>query len=375
MRWSRGLLLTIMCLLLLAACDRKATDTAPQWIPVRVQTLGALMDMDGVRYSASVTPKTQVDLKFKVNGYVNAIYQVKGGDGELQPVPRGTVVTTDTLLAGLNDEEYRDKVKSAKANVAAAKASLLKASKDFKRAKNLYATESMTAPDYDSAQQQYSTAVANVDAAQADLDQASENLRYCSMQPPMDGVILQRNIEIGTLVEPTTVAFVLADMSAVKVVFAVPDIMLKNIKLGDNLTVTTQSQPGQSFNGAVSTISPVADSQTRVFDIEITIPNPQGVLKDGMVAALQVPELPVHATSALAVPITAVVRSRQDPEGYALYVIEKQGDKQIARLKEVQLGDVHGNRIAVLGGVSNGEQIVVSGVSTVWDGSTVRILQ
>lgn len=371
----RGLLSALLILLLPVGCDRSPKEVAPQWIPVRVQALGALSGDDGVRYSASVTPRTQVDLKFKVNGYVDAIYQVKDAAGNLQPVPSGTFVDQTTELAHLKDTEYRDKVKSATANLAAARASLVKAQKDFRRASDLYATESMTAPDYDAAQLEYSTAVASVDAAKAALDEANLALGYCTLQPPMEGIILKRNIEIGTLVEPTTVAFVLADMSAVKVVFAVPDVMLKNITLGDSLEVTTQSQAGKSYTGKVTTISPVADSQTRVFDIEITIANSAGELKDGMVAALQVPELPAYVSTALAVPITAVVRSKQDPQGYALYVVEQQGDEQVARLKEVQLGDVHGNRIAVLGGVSSGEQVIVSGVSTVWDGARIRILQ
>lgn len=371
----RGLLPAFLMLLLLVGCDRSPKEVAPQWIPVRVQTPGALSGDDGVRYSASVTPRTQVDLKFKVNGYVDAIYQVQDSEGRLQPVPRGTFVDQTTELAHVKDDEYRDKVKSASANLATASASLVKAQKDFKRARDLYATESMTAPDYDAAQQEYSTAVASVDAAKATLDEANLNLGYCTLQPPMEGVILNRNIEIGTLVEPATVAFVLADMSAVKVVFAVPDVMLKSISLGDSLEVTTQSQAGKSYTGKVTTISPAADLQTRVFDIEVTISNSAGELKDGMVAALKVPELPAYVSTALAVPITAVVRSKQDAQGYALYVVEQQGDEQVARLKDVQLGDVHGNRIAVLGGVSSGEQVIVSGVSTVWDGARIRILQ
>ncbi|MCP4289301.1 MAG: efflux RND transporter periplasmic adaptor subunit [Gammaproteobacteria bacterium] len=376
MRTGAVLLVQLLCgCLLLSACDRKTPATSPQWIPVRVQTLGALTDEDGVRYSASVTPETQLDLKFKASGYIDSIYQTRDANGKLQPVPRGTSVNVTTELAHIKDDEYRDKVKVARANLAAAEASLVKAKQDFKRAKELYASESMTAPDYDSAQQEYSTAVANVDGARAQLDEAQQVLAYCTLVPPMDGVILSRNIELGALVDPATVAFVLADMSAVKVIFAVPDVMLKNITLGDVLNVTTQSHPGTLYSGKVTTISPAADSKTRVFEIEITIPNPQGELKDGMVAALKVPELPAHVSTALAVPISAVVRSKKDPQGYALYVVESEGSKSIAHLQEVQLGDVHGNRIAVLGGVSSGQQVIVSGVTTVWDGGQVRIVQ
>jgi RND family efflux transporter MFP subunit len=376
MRVFTGLLIPLLFGgLLMSGCDRKAPATAPQWIPVRVQTLGALTDDDGVRYSANVAPKTQVDLKFKASGYIDSIYETKDAGGKLQPVTRGTPVSVATELAHIKDDEYRDKVKAAKASLAAADAALVKAKQDFNRAKNLYATKSMTAPDYDSAQQEYSTAVANVDGARAQLDEAQQDLAWCTLLPPMDGIILSRNIELGALVNSTTVAFVLADMSAVKVVFAVPDVMLKNIALGDSLDVTTQSQPGKVFSGQVSTISPAADASTRVFEIEITIPNSQDELKDGMVAALKVPELPAHVSTALAVPISAVLRSKQNPTGYALFVVETQNDKTVARLQDVQLGDVHGNRIAVLGGVSNGQQVIVSGVTTVWDGGLVRIIQ
>jgi len=195
------------------------------------------------------------------------------------------------------------------------------------------------------------------------------------MRAPLNGVVLNRNIEVGTLVAPDKVAFVVADMTSVKVVFAVPDVMLKNTVLGDTLSVTTRSQPGKAYSGSVTTVSPVADSRTRVFEIEITIPNLQGELKDGMVAALQVPELPAHTAASVSVPLGAVVRSKSDPQGYAVYVIARQDDKTVARLQDVQLGEVHGNRIVVKDGIDSGEQVIVDGVSTVWDGSVVRVIR
>jgi RND family efflux transporter MFP subunit len=361
-------------LLLSSACDKKEPAPAAQWLPVRVQPVAPPGDDYGARYSASVTPLTQVNLSFKVNGYVDAIYQIKDSEGKLRPISRGETVTTDTVLAHINDVEYVDQVKAAEASLAAAKASLLKAQQDFKRAKNLYATESMTAPDFDSAQQQYGTAVANVDSARAQLDEARQNLAWCTMKPPLDGVVLNRNIEVGTLVAQDKVAFVVADMTSVKVVFTVPDVMLKNAALGDILSVTTQSQPGKTYSGNVTTISPVADTRTRLFEIEITIPNPQGELKDGMVAALQVPELPAHTVATVSVPVGAVVRSKSDPQAYAVYVIDNQDGKTVARLQDVQLGEVHGNRIVVNDGIDSGQEVIVNGVSTVWDGSVVRVL-
>ena len=366
-----GLLLACLCL---AACNRTPSGPEEQWVPVRVETAGKTGETGAVRYSAVVTPKTQVNLAFKVGGYVESILQHAAPGGGEHPVTQGEAVGQGQVMATIKDEAYRDKVKSAEADLAGARAALVKGEADFRRAKALYKTQSMTGTDYDSAQQEYSTARANVAAASAALDDARLNLSYCRLQASMDAVVLKRNIEVGTLVEPGTQAFALADMSEVKVLFAVPDTMLKNLAVGDSLSISTRSLPGRTFQGKITSMSPVADSQTRVFNIELTIANPDGLLKDGMVAALGVPdELKVDVPS-LTVPISAVVGSRTDPQGYALYVVNQQDGKAVAQLREVKLGKVQGNRVVVLDGLAAGAEVVTSGVNTVRDGGPVRIL-
>jgi RND family efflux transporter MFP subunit len=372
-----GAMMALCALLLpLGGCDREQPPraAADPWVPVRVQAVRAGGDGRGIRYTAEIIPQTQVDVAFKVSGYVESIHQTKGADGVLRAVARGEAVTRETVLARIQDREYVDKVKAAEASLAGAQAALVKASQDFKRAESLFATQSMTAPDYDAARQEHDTARANVAAARAQLDEARQNLDYCSLKPPMDGVLLNRNIEVGTLVAPGTVAFVLADMTAVKVVFAVPDVMLKDITLGSRLEVTTHSLPERAFSGEVTNIAPAADTETRVFEIELTLPNPDGALKDGMVAALQVPTAMPVAEAAF-VPITAVVRSRKGPAGFAVYVVTGREGKLRAHLRDVHLGEVVGNRVAVVDGIGIGDRVVVAGVNRVWDGSPVRILR
>ncbi|HYQ70624.1 MAG TPA: efflux RND transporter periplasmic adaptor subunit [Gammaproteobacteria bacterium] len=366
-----GLLLMFLCL---AACDRTPPQPEAQWVPVRVETAGSAAESGAVRYSAVVTPGTQVNLAFKASGYVESILQHPAPGGGEHPVTQGEPVSKDQVMATLNDESYRDKVESAEADLASARANLVKAEADFRRASALYKTQSMTGTDYDSAQQQYSSARANVAAASARLDDARLDLSYCRLKSPMDAVVLKRNIEVGTLVAPDTTAFVVADLAEVKVLFAVPDVMLKNLAVGDSLAITTRSLPGKTFEGIITSLSPVADSQTRVFNVELTLPNPDGRLKDGMVAALSVPDALQAEAPSLSVPIAAIVGSRGNPQGYALYVVSRDGDGTVARLREVKLGKVRGNRVVVLEGLEAGTRVVTSGVNTVRDGGAVRIL-
>src|SRR6185295_17699450 len=132
----------------------------PPGVPVRVQEVSAASGVRGLRYSANVIPRAQVDVAFKVNGYVDAIRQVKGADGRARDLQQGDVVAGGSMLAKVRDTDYVDNVTKARANLDKANASYEKASNDFRRASNLQATNSITGPDYDSAKQEYETAKA-----------------------------------------------------------------------------------------------------------------------------------------------------------------------------------------------------------------------
>ncbi len=363
--------------LALAACHRDPPEPEADWVAVRVQAAGpagAASGTDAIRYSANVTPNTQVDVSFKVNGYIARILQVRGADGGMRPVQQGDTVVKGAVLAKVRDQEYLDKVTTSKANLGKANASLEKASEDFKRATALMATQSITQPDYDSAKREYETAQSSVMGAKAQLDESGLNLAYTDLVAPMSGVLLSRKIEVGALVGPGTVGFVMADLSSVKVVFSVPDVMLGQVTAGKTVEVTTESLPGRTFSGKVTAVAAAADTKTRVYEIQVSIPNPRGELKDGMVAALSVgSDAGAPTPAALAVPLQAVVRPKGDASGYAVYVVTEADGKQVARLRPVQLGQVLGDRIAVLSGIARGERVIVVGATTVADGTAVRI--
>lgn len=358
----------------LVGCHRDPPKAQVPAVPVRVAAPGGFGGSAGAIYSASVTPYAQVDVAFKVNGYVAQIRQVRGADGRMRDVQQGDTVKRGTVLAKVRDAEYVDKVTTHTANLDKANASLEKASADFKRATDLIATQSITQPDYDSAKREYDTAQASVIGAKAQLDEAKLNLGYTNLLAPMDGVLLSRKIEVGGLVGPGSVGFVLADVRSVKVVFSVPDVMLQKVALGSTAEVTTEAIAGRTFSGKVTAVSPSADTKTRSFEIEVGIPNPRGELKDGMVATLRAPgDVAVAPTSAMAVPLSAVIRAKGDASGYAVYVVADNAGKLIARLRPVQLGPVFGDSIAVTSGIAAGDRIIVTGATVVTDGDPVSI--
>jgi RND family efflux transporter MFP subunit len=328
-------------------------------VPVRVQQVARSTGAGMLRFSASIRPDAQVDLSFKVNGYVDDILQVRGPDGRMRHVQDGDMVRRGTNLAHVREDEYRDRLADAQASLTQAKA-------DYERTASMYENNNVSKADYDAA-------FARSQSAQARYGQAALTLSDCSLVSPMDGTVLKRSIEIGTLVAPGGPAFVLADTRNAKVVVGVPDVTLARVHMGDTLTVTTEALPGRTLYGRVTRIAPSADPSSRIFEVECTIPNSDGSLKIGMIAALEVQSPTSHRVVTL-VPLKAVVRSKTDPKGYAVYVVDSAGGKPIARIHDIQLGDVVGNSIAVLDGLSGGEQIVVVGVTLVSDEVAVRIV-
>jgi multidrug efflux system membrane fusion protein len=139
------------------------------------------------------------------------------------------------------------------------------------------------------------------------------------------------------------------------------------------LSLTAEAIPGVEFKGWISNVSPAADSRSRVFDVEVTIPQPPPGLRPGMIAALTLPTVK-SSTPVTVIPINAIVRLKQSPESYAVNVVTEQGGQQIARQRPIKLGEAFGNMIAVTEGLKLGERVIVSGAAMVVDGEQVKVI-
>jgi multidrug efflux system membrane fusion protein len=191
---------------------------------------------------------------------------------------------------------------------------------------------------------------------------------------PASGIILQREVENGSLVGAGTVGFVIGDLSAVKARFGIPDAMIRSIQPGEEIDVVVEAVATGHFVGRVTAVAPVADPKSRVFDIEVTIPNADGRLRPGMIGTVAIGEQAAVDSRPLAVPLTAVVRSQTDGK-FAVLTVERHGSEAIAKRRPVELGEVMGNAIAVTSGLEAGQQVIVSGANLLVDGEAIRVLQ
>src|SRR5499426_193260 len=231
----------------LTGCREKSSAAEVTPTPVKVKTVEMNQVGKGVRYSANIEPMKQVELSFKVGGYVDRILQARGVDGRMRDLQAGDIVTKGTALASVRQSEYSAKlsqaqsqaseaksalesshaqyaesqsaVASSKAQLAEVGASFEKARLDFDRAKYLFSSQSLTKADYDAAKTQFEAveakhaaarsqvamleakeraAVAQIEAikarvngSQAIITEAAIPLQDTALRTPMDGVVLQ----------------------------------------------------------------------------------------------------------------------------------------------------------------------------------------
>ena len=404
------ILAVALCLLPLvcSACSEQPVTAEQPPISVKVKTVEMGSANGGSRYSANIIPQSQIDVSFKVGGYVDQILKMRGVDGRMRDLQEGDAVLRETVIARVRTNDYESKVNQAQAQLAEAQSALepsraqaaeaeaarQHAKLEFDRAAKLYESQSLTQPDYDAARARMEMTQAKAEAAKAQIQvinarikiaqtmlaDAALPLQDTALKAPMNAVVLQRLVETGSLVSPGKVGFVLADTTSVKAVFGVPDVTVSQLKLGGMLTVTTEAVPGIQFHGQITRISSAADPKSRVFEIEVTIPNPRQLLKAGLVASLELGEAGPQKQVAV-VPLAAILRFNNGAgsydrasDNYAVYVVEEQSGKQWARRRRVKLGEALGNTIAVSEGIEAGERVIAVGATLVRDGQEVQVI-
>lgn len=351
-------------------CHEPTQVAAKSPTPVHVADVALYSASEGLRYSASVLPFAQASLSFKSAGYVTEIRQVVGADGRRRNLGAGDYVARGTILAQIRHQDLKNQLDETAAALTQAEAQRLQATQDYERAKALFATSSLTKPEFDQAQARFDSTGGAVDQAKANLHQAQLALTDADLTAPFSGYILARNIELGNLVAQGTAAFTIADTSAVKVSFGVPEYAVRHLRLGQQFSIRLQDDP-KEYKGRVTSIAASADEKNRVFAIEVTVPNPKSDLKPGMIASLNLTG--IEKAPVPSVPLSAVVANPGAPGRYAVFVATEQVGRWTVRLREVTLGETHESDVA-LNGVKPGEKVVVVGTADLKDGDLIQVL-
>jgi RND family efflux transporter MFP subunit len=353
-----------------AGCHHESALPAKPPIAVRLADVTLYQSTEGLQYSASLIPYAQVDLAFRTSGYITQIKQIGSADGRQRDIGTGDYVTTGTVLAQIRPQDLKNQVDESQAQVDAAIAQHTQAEQDFNRAKALYATQSLTRPEYDQAQARFDESLAAVNRAKAAQGQSQLSLGDSDLKAPFAGYILARNIDVGTLASPSAVAFTIADISAVKATFGVPEDAINLVHSGQSLSLQVQNDLAQ-YPGRVTSISPGADLRNRVFTIEVTLRNPKNTLKPGMIASVELGGK--REASQPSVPLSAIVPYPGESGQFAVVVPEQESGQWKAHLRRVTVGATHGSSVSATG-VRIGEKVVVIGAQLLKEDDSLSVI-
>ncbi|HEV7704435.1 MAG TPA: efflux RND transporter periplasmic adaptor subunit [Gemmatimonadaceae bacterium] len=242
---------------------------------------------------------TTVQVGTQVSGQISAIY-----------VDFNSKVKKGQLIARIDPTLQQQAVEDAQAGVSRAQATLTQTKLEYDRNKILHDQKIVTDPEFNTAQLNYQLARANATSAQIALDKARQNLSYTSIYAPIDGIVVERDMDVGQTVAASLSApqlFVIAkDLSQMQILATVDESDIGQIKDDQTVSFTVQAYPGQTFTGAVRQVRINSTTVNNVvnYTAVAAVANPNGKLLPGMTATVKF--LTGSASDALSVPNAAL---------------------------------------------------------------------
>ena len=261
----------------------KATKSANKELVIRTHVVAEYTVENTVTATGTIEPVETVEVGTQVSGKVEKIY-----------VDFNDVVKKGQLMAELDKQTLNQSLSRAKASLTSAESQLNYARLTYERTKQLYESNAATLAAYQDAQNTYTQAQMSKKNAQAAYDQAMVDLGYAEIYSPIDGIVLDRAVEVGQTVAAsfsTPTLFTLAnDLTKMQVEADVDEADIGQVKEGQRVSFTVDAYMEDVFNGTVNQIrmKPTTTSNVVTYTVIIDAPNPDQKLVPGMTASVTI---------------------------------------------------------------------------------------
>jgi len=340
---------------LLTAC-KPVEEPEPEPIrPVRVVTIETREGGETVTLTGQIEAQDEASLSFRVGGrmierLVNVGDRVKAGQ----------------VVARLEPETARNTLRSARADLTAARARLIETQNNFERHRSLLDRGFITRAMFDQAEQAFRSARAQVDAAQAQASTAEIQLGYTELFADSAGSVTARGAEPGEVVTAGQPIVQLAREGGRDAVFDVPARVIEAASADAEIMVALSSDPNAQTTGRVREVAPQADPVTRTFKVRVGLTAPPASMRLGSTVT---GSTQLGAGPGIEIPASALTASNQRP---AVWILDPASNTVSLRNIEVLRYDLA--RVAVAEGLQPGDVVVTAGVQTLRPGQQVRLL-
>lgn len=331
-----------------------------------VRTVSTTSTESETSYPATIKGVQDVEIRPKVSGFITKLCVKEG-----QNVKKGQ------LLFVIDNVTYEAAVRQAKAAVNSAKAQLNTAKLTYDNSKNLFDNNVIGSYELQSAKNSYETAQAALAQAQASYTSAKQNLDFCYVTSPANGVVGMLPYKVGALVsassqQPLTTV---SDISSMQVYFSMTEKDLMDLaKTAGGMQAAINEYPAVKLKladnsiygheGHVAAVSGVIDPTTGSSQVRADFPNPEHILKSGGSGSIIVPHKDANA---ILVPQDAIVEVQNKHFAYIL------GAGNKVKYTEITIDPNNdGKNYIVTSGLKAGDKIVVSGVTALTDGQEIK---
>lgn len=266
-------------------------------------------------------------------------------------VEEGDNVRAGQVIATIEDDQYRIEAERAKAT-------LDRLNNEYKRNKELFEKELISAEVYENSRFEYESQKSAFELAQL-------NYQHTSIKSPITGVISERFIKVGNMIGTDQQVFRVTDFDPIQAILHIPEHERYKIKKGQLTQVQADALPGQFFTGRVERISPTIDATTGTFKVTVYMDSNQEQLRPGMFGRVKI----VYDTrlNTRMIPKSAII---SEDETQSVFVIKD----SLAFRKIIRTGYVNGVNIEVIDGLDDGEIVVTTGQGSLTDSTRVNVV-
>lgn len=337
--------------------NRHEEGAAPMVRPVRTVTVNPVAFRIAGTVTGTIEARADADLGFRIAGkLVQRLVDV------------GDRVSAGAVLARLDDQDQRNALRTAEANLAAAQAEQLQARNEELRKRQLLANGNTSQMIYDAALLAMRTAEAKVVAADAALQSARDRVGYTELQADRNGVVTAVGAEPGQVVEAGGMVVRVAQPEEREAVFNIPEAGIRGAPKEPLIEVALAGAPDLTALGRVREVSPQADPVTRTHTVRIALENPPDALRLGatVTGRLKQPPAPV-----VELPASAVFE-----DAGRVFVWLADPKAQAVHRHEIAIQTREAERpVTVTSGLSRGDVVVTAGVHSLSEGQRVRLNQ
>ncbi|HEV7595906.1 MAG TPA: efflux RND transporter periplasmic adaptor subunit [Gemmatimonadaceae bacterium] len=343
------------------ACSKgdnaSAAETKTQSMVVGVENIAVASNgsiMTGPSISGTLEPEREAAIRSQVSGSVLQTY-----------ADQGQAVSPGTVLARIDASGIQDAYTSARAGQVAARNAADVAAHDLARNQQLLAAGAIADRDIEQSRRASISAQAALEDANSRLATAEKAYRSTTVTAPFGGIVSERPVSAGDVVQPGSALFTVVDPSSMRLEASVPAEQLSLIRIGVPVVFTVSGYPGREFVGHITRINPTADPTTRQVRIYVSIPNAGRTLVGGLFANGRMSSA---TKMGLVVPQSAV-----DVRGTAPFVVRvKQGKVEKVAVK-IGLTDKSSETIEVLSGVQAGDTLLLGAAQGITPGTVIRV--